>query len=53
MSISPQRATATKPSTGGKALRTGAEYLKSLNDGRRVFLDGELVKDVTEHPALR
>jgi 4-hydroxyphenylacetate 3-monooxygenase len=35
------------------SLRTGAEYLKSLRDGRRVYLDGELVKDVTEHPALR
>jgi 4-hydroxyphenylacetate 3-monooxygenase len=35
------------------ALRSGAEYLKSLRDGRRVYLDGELVKDVTEHPALR
>jgi 4-hydroxyphenylacetate 3-monooxygenase len=45
----------TKPA--GKAvaasLRTGAEYLRSLRDGRRVFVDGELVKDVTEHPALR
>jgi 4-hydroxyphenylacetate 3-monooxygenase len=35
------------------ALRTGAEYLRSLNDGRQVFLDGELVKDVAAHPALR
>jgi 4-hydroxyphenylacetate 3-monooxygenase len=37
----------------GTALRTGPEYLRSLKDGRQVFLDGELVKDVTEHPALR
>ena len=35
------------------ALRTGAEYLHSLRDGRRVYVDGELVKDVTEHPAFR
>jgi 4-hydroxyphenylacetate 3-monooxygenase len=35
------------------ALRTGAEYLRSLRDGRRVYVDGELVKDVTEHPAFR
>ncbi len=28
-------------------MRTGAEYLRSLNDGRRVFVDGERVKDVT------
>ena len=32
---------------------TGADYLSSLNDGRRVFLDGELVKDVSAHPAFR
>ncbi|MBV9630225.1 MAG: 4-hydroxyphenylacetate 3-monooxygenase [Xanthobacteraceae bacterium] len=35
------------------ALRTGSEYLRSLRDGRRVYIDGEQVKDVTEHPALR
>ena len=34
-------------------MRTGAEYLCSLNDGRRVFVDGEAVKDVTAHPAFR
>ena len=34
-------------------MRTGTEYLRSLNDGRRVFLDGERVKDVTAHPAFR
>ncbi len=34
-------------------MRTGAEYLRALNDGRRVFLDGEAVKDVTAHPAFR
>src|SRR5271154_5366522 len=35
------------------SMRTGADYLRSLNDGRRVFVDGELVKDVTAHPAFR
>jgi 4-hydroxyphenylacetate 3-monooxygenase len=50
--MSVQRATASEPSTA-KPLRTGAEYLRSLRDGRRVYLNGELVKDVTEHPALR
>ena len=40
-------------SSPAASLRTGAEYLKSLRDGRRVYLDGVLVKDVTEHPALR
>src|SRR5277367_5408431 len=34
-------------------MRTGTEYLRSLNDGRRVFVDGERVKDVTTHPAFR
>jgi len=34
-------------------MRTGAEYLRSLNDGRTVFLDGERVKDVTKHPAFK
>ncbi|MFJ6612837.1 4-hydroxyphenylacetate 3-hydroxylase family protein [Streptomyces sp. NPDC091289] len=31
---------------------TGDTYLESLRDGRQVFLDGELVKDVTTHPAF-
>jgi 4-hydroxyphenylacetate 3-monooxygenase len=35
------------------ALRSGAEYLRSLNDGRQVFVDGEKVADVTTHPAFR
>jgi 4-hydroxyphenylacetate 3-monooxygenase len=34
-------------------MRTGADYLRSIKDGRRVFLDGEHVKDVTAHPAFR
>jgi 4-hydroxyphenylacetate 3-monooxygenase len=38
---------------GEASMRTGADYLRSLNDGRRVFVDGELVKDVTAHPAFR
>ncbi len=34
-------------------LRTGAQYLDALrNDGRRVFIDGEEVNDVTVHPAF-
>jgi 4-hydroxyphenylacetate 3-monooxygenase len=33
--------------------RTGAEHLQSLKDGRTVYIDGELVADVTEHPAFR
>jgi 4-hydroxyphenylacetate 3-monooxygenase len=34
-------------------MRAGSEYLRSLNDGRAVFVDGERVKDVTRHPAFR
>jgi len=33
--------------------RTGAEHLKSLQDGRAVYIDGERVADVTVHPAFR
>jgi 4-hydroxyphenylacetate 3-monooxygenase len=33
-------------------MRSGSDYLKSLNDGRWVFLDGDKVADVTSHPAL-
>src|SRR6478609_3176376 len=34
------------------ALRTGSEYLRSLDDGRQVFLDGECVADVSRHKAF-
>lgn len=33
-------------------LRTGAEFLESLDDGRQVILDGEVVKDIANHPAF-
>ncbi len=33
--------------------KTGAEHIKLLKDGRAVYLDGELVGDVTEHKAFR
>jgi 4-hydroxyphenylacetate 3-monooxygenase len=33
--------------------KTGAEHVSSLKDGRTVYLDGELVGDVTEHKAFR
>jgi 4-hydroxyphenylacetate 3-monooxygenase len=32
-------------------IKTGAQHTASLKDGREVFLDGKLVKDVTTHPA--
>ncbi len=31
---------------------TGAEYIESLRDDRTVYLEGERVADVTEHPAF-
>ncbi len=34
-------------------LRTGDQYLESLRDGRQVVLGGEIVTDVTTHPAFR
>jgi aromatic ring hydroxylase len=34
------------------AIRTGEEYLQSLRDGRRLWLMGQPVEDVTTHPAL-
>ncbi len=33
--------------------KTGAEHVKSLKDGRTVYIDGELAGDVSEHPAFR
>ena len=34
-------------------LMTGEEYLASLRDGRQVYLYGERIADVTEHPGFR
>jgi 4-hydroxyphenylacetate 3-monooxygenase len=42
----------TSTAAGGHGLRTGAEYLRSLDDGRAVFFDGERVKNVASHPAF-
>ena len=33
--------------------KTGAEHIASLRDGRTVYIDGQLVGDVTTHPAFR
>src|ERR1700720_1352915 len=33
--------------------KTGADHLRSLRDGRAVYIDGERVADVTTHPAYR
>src|ERR1051325_10252537 len=35
-------------------IRSGKDYLASIRgDGRRVYINGELVRDVTSHPAFR
>jgi len=33
-------------------MRTGAEYINSLNDGRTVLIDGQVAGNVAEHPAF-
>ena len=53
MDVSQDRSTGRGPASGCVALRTGAEYLRSLRDGRQVFVDGERVADVRQHPAFR
>jgi 4-hydroxyphenylacetate 3-monooxygenase len=40
-------------SSDATPLRTGAEFLQSLNDGREIFIDGERVANVVEHPAFK
>lgn len=34
-------------------IRTGADYIESIRDGRQVWIDGERVEDVTAHPAFK
>jgi 4-hydroxyphenylacetate 3-monooxygenase len=34
-------------------VKTGADHLVALRDGREVYIDGERVSDVTTHPAFR
>lgn len=34
-------------------VRTGADYIASLRDGRAVYYDGARIDDVTAHPAFR
>ena len=33
-------------------MRNGQDYVEALRDGRAVYLDGELIPDVTMHPAF-
>lgn len=32
--------------------KSGADHIQSLKDGRSIYIDGELVRDVTTHPAF-
>lgn len=34
-------------------IRTGRHYLESIQDGRRIYLNGERVENVVTHPAFR
>jgi 4-hydroxyphenylacetate 3-monooxygenase len=34
-------------------IRTGEEYRESIRDGREVWMNGERIRDVTEHPAFK
>lgn len=45
-STHPSQVAKTKP-------LTGEEYLESLRDGREIWIYGERVKDVTQHPGFR
>jgi 4-hydroxyphenylacetate 3-monooxygenase len=46
--------TAKKPAAGTATLPyTGREYLDSLDDGREIWIYGERVKKITEHPAFQ
>jgi 4-hydroxyphenylacetate 3-monooxygenase len=46
-SVLSEQKTSTAP------LRTGSEYLRSLDDGRTIYVDGERVNNVTTHPAFK
>lgn len=32
--------------------RSGADYVEGLRDGRQIYIDGEVIADVTTHPAF-
>src|SRR3546814_12215977 len=34
-------------------MRTGKQYLESLRDGRKVYVGGEIIEDVTTHPMTK
>jgi 4-hydroxyphenylacetate 3-monooxygenase len=44
---------AALPRRGESVIKTGRQHLDAIRDGRTVFLDGQVVNDVTAHPAYR
>lgn len=44
---------APHPKVARECLRTGDDYLRALNDGRRVYVNGERVENVATHPLTR
>jgi 4-hydroxyphenylacetate 3-monooxygenase len=44
----------SKAAAKAPPMRSGAQYLEAIRgDGRQVYFDGELVRDVTAHPAFK
>src|SRR5204863_3391804 len=55
-SCRPGYITKSQPNPWRRAMeicKTGEDHLRSLRDGRAVYIDGERVDDVTTHPAFR
>jgi len=48
----PAGAATAQPGSPACDLRTGADFLRSLDDGRNVYVDGKRVKNVAQHPAF-
>jgi len=42
-----------KSAAEGHAPYTGKEFLDSLDDGREIWIYGERVKNITQHPAFQ
>ena len=46
-------AMAAAQAAGQSMLKTGEQHIRSLQDGRQIYLNGGLVEDATTHPAFR
>jgi 4-hydroxyphenylacetate 3-monooxygenase len=44
---------ASEAPTSTTSVYTGADFLESIQDGREIYIYGERVKNVTQHPAFR